>query len=143
MRAVAALAPPGTRVKAGDLAVVLDTTPGFVPQVIGPLVKAGWVRSIPGPSGGYVLTDGAAGLSVLTVVEAIDGPTDSGRCVVEDHACGGGPDGPCVLHAAWIEARATLTAALAATPAVPAAPAGKIAAAPPHDVPAFAVSESA
>ena len=28
-----------------------DATPGFIPQVIGPLVKAGWVRSEPGPTG--------------------------------------------------------------------------------------------
>ncbi len=115
---MAALAPAGTRVKAGDLAAALDTTAGFVPQVVGPLVKAGWVRSVPGPSGGYLLTADAAELSVLDVVEAIDGPTDTGRCVVEGHPCGSA-GAPCALHEAWGSARAALTAVLAAQPAVP------------------------
>lgn len=118
MQAIAALAPPGNRVKAGDLAAALDTTAGFVPQVVGPLVKAGWVRSIPGPTGGYTLTESAAPLTVLDVVEAIDGPTDSGRCVVEGHPCGSA-GAPCALHTAWADARAALTAALAAQHAVP------------------------
>lgn len=118
VRALAALAPPGNRVKAGELALALDTTPGFVPQVVGPLVKAGWVRSIPGPTGGYALTEDAVGRSVLEVVEAIDGPTDSGRCVIEGHPCGAA-GAPCALHAAWADARAALTTTLAATCAVP------------------------
>ena len=118
VRALAVLSPPGTRVKAGEMAEVLGTTPGFVPQVAGPLVKAGWVRSIPGPTGGYALTPAAAHVSVLDVVEAIDGPTDSERCVVEGHPCGSAGT-PCALHAAWAGARAALIEQLAGQPAVP------------------------
>ena len=44
------------RLKAHELAKALCSTPGFVPQVVGPLVRAGWVRSDPGPSGGYALS---------------------------------------------------------------------------------------
>ena len=83
MRALQLLA-VGDRVKAGALAEALATTPGFVPQVMGPLVKRGWVRSDPGPLGGYALVSSLEALSVLDVVEAIDGPTDEGRCVVAD-----------------------------------------------------------
>ncbi|WP_116114697.1 Rrf2 family transcriptional regulator [Austwickia chelonae] len=119
VRALAALAPPGTRLKAGDLATALDTTAGFIPQVIGPLVRAGWVHSIPGPTGGYVLSEAATHLSVLDVVEAVDGPTDTGRCVVEDHPCGS-TGAPCALHRAWSTARATLLDELATTPALSA-----------------------
>ncbi|GAB77958.1 transcriptional regulator, BadM/Rrf2 family [Austwickia chelonae] len=118
VRALAALSPPGTRLKAGELATALDTTAGFMPQVVGPLVKAGWVRSVPGPTGGYVLSESAITLSVLDVVEAIDGPTDTGRCVVEGHPCGSA-GAPCVLHRAWASSRAILRDELAATPALP------------------------
>ncbi|QQS01914.1 MAG: Rrf2 family transcriptional regulator [Austwickia sp.] len=118
VRAVAALAPAGRPVKAVDLAAALATTAGFVPQVIGPLVKAGWVRSIPGPTGGYALTDAASAASVLDVVEAVDGPTENGRCVVEGHPCGSA-GAPCALHAAWATSRAALLTDLARTPAVP------------------------
>lgn len=120
VRAVAALSPPGMRVKAGDLATALDTTPGFVPQVIGPLVKAGWVRSIPGPTGGYALAGSAANLSVLQVIEAVDGPTDTGLCVIEGHPCGTA-GAPCAVHAAWAACRTCLRAELARTPVVPPA----------------------
>lgn len=112
VRAVNLLA-DGRRLKATDLSDALDTTPGFVPQVIGPLVKAGWVRSDPGPTGGYVLVARPERLTVLDVVEAVDGPTDAGRCVVADRPCGRGPE--CALHSAWARARTALMDTLRTT----------------------------
>ncbi len=112
IRAMLALA-DGGRAKSAALAEVLDATPAFVPQVLGPLVKAGWVRSEPGPTGGYSLIVPLTDVSVLQVVEAIDGPTESGRCVVEDRPCGG--QAVCALHDAWALARRALTSSLGAT----------------------------
>ncbi|OYN96797.1 Rrf2 family transcriptional regulator [Enemella evansiae] len=103
------------RLKSGALAAALDTTPGFVAQVVNPLVKAGFVRSEPGPSGGYLLHPEAGRLSVLEVIEAVDGPTDTGQCVVVDRPCGGLT--PCVVHQAWSRARGALLHDLANTPA--------------------------
>jgi Rrf2 family protein len=102
VRATALLA-GGRQLKAAELADGLDATPGFAPQVVGPLVKAGWVRSDPGPKGGYVLLIPAEDLSVLEVIEAVDGPTDNGRCIVADVPCG--RERPCALHGAWTRAR--------------------------------------
>ncbi len=110
VRAMVALASADRRWKAGELAAALDTTIGFVPQVIGPLVKAGWVRSDPGPTGGYAARVRLDDLTVLDVIEAVDGPTDTGRCVIEDKPCGG--HHPCSLHDAWAHARDELTGAL-------------------------------
>ncbi len=107
------LAGSGTRWKAPALADALGTTHAFVPQVVGPLVKAGWVRSDPGPTGGYVSTVGLADVSVLAVIEAVDGATDAGRCVVADRACDG--DAPCSLHVAWGRARRELMGLLGGT----------------------------
>lgn len=104
------LAAAPDRMKAQALADALDTTTGFVPQVVGPLVKAGWVRSDPGPTGGYALQASLEQLSVLDVIEAVDGPTDDGRCVVADVDCDAGQ--PCVLHDAWTSARDELTDSL-------------------------------
>ena len=117
MQAIALLSPEGARLKAPEIAQSLGSTPGFVAQVVGPLVKAGLVRSTPGPTGGYSLSEHAAGASVLDVIESIDGPTETGRCVARDLPCG--VDGTCALHEAWAQARSTLTAVLAATPATP------------------------
>ena len=71
-----------------------------------PLAAKGWVRSDPGPTGGYQLTVDLADVSVLDVIEAIEGPSDSGRCVLEDRACGAAT--PCALHQPWQRARAQL-----------------------------------
>ena len=114
MRALRVLGDADGRTKGPALADALETTVGFVAQVVGPLVKAGWVRSDPGPTGGYVLTADLDHVSVLAVIEAVDGPTDTGRCVVADRACGGAS--PCVLHTAWAAGRAELVGALGGMP---------------------------
>ena len=103
----------GERLKAGALAHELGTTTGFVPQVVGPLVRAGWVRSVPGPTGGYTLAVDLAEVSVLQVIEAAEGPTHSGRCVVEDRPCDS--DRSCLVHDAWAGARHQLVRTLADT----------------------------
>lgn len=104
------------RLKAAELADTLGTTSGFVAQVVAPLVKAGWVRSVPGPTGGYTLSADAAELSVLDIIEAVDGPTATGDCVVEDRPCR--PDDGCPLHEAWSASRAVLLSTLGATSAL-------------------------
>lgn len=113
VRAMVLLGERGRRYKAPELAEALETTAGFVPQVIGPMVKAGWVRSDPGPLGGYVGAFALGDISVLAVVEAVDGATDDGRCVVADRPCDG--DAPCSLHVAWARARQELINALSGT----------------------------
>jgi DNA-binding IscR family transcriptional regulator len=66
---------------------------------------------VTGPTGGYEPVVNLDGLSVLEIVEAIDGPTDTGRCVVADRPCDATE--PCVLHVAWGRARRELVASLA------------------------------
>jgi Rrf2 family protein len=113
-RAVVVLARSGARVKSAALAASLDTTAGFVPQVLAPLVERGWVTSVPGPTGGYEAAVPLERLSVLDVIEAVEGPTATGRCVLADRPCGDG--GQCALHHPWARARAELLEELARTP---------------------------
>lgn len=101
------------RLKSGDLAEQLDTTTGFVPQVVGPLVRSGWVVSVPGPTGGYELAVDLADVSVHDVIEAAEGPTHSGRCVVIDRPCDS--EQACLVHDAWAETRQQLVHRLSAT----------------------------
>ena len=110
IRALALLTESTERVKASSLADTLGTTVKFVPQVIGPLVRAGWVQSDPGPTGGYRSVVGVGVVSVLQVIEAVDGATDVGRCVVADRPCLSAK--PCVLHVAWAQARTELVRVL-------------------------------
>lgn len=113
-RALIALATSGRRHKASELADVLDASPGFLSQAMTPIVNQGWVRSEPGRTGGYTAVASLDDLSVLDVVEAVEGPTDVTRCVLEDRPCAGGQR--CALHDAWAQARSHLLRDLAATP---------------------------
>jgi len=103
----------GERAKSAQLAQRLGTTAGFLTQVVSPLVAHGWVSSEPGPTGGYVAVVALDDLSVLDVIEAVEGPTETGRCVLEERTCAGG--GTCALHIPWSQARAQLVTELGRT----------------------------
>lgn len=105
-KAVLELNSLGRRAKSAELAELVGTTPGFLSQVLTPLVASGWVRSEPGPTGGYSIATDLEDLNVLDIIEAVEGPTDSGRCVLEDRRCS--DDTPCVMHHAWSRARRQL-----------------------------------
>jgi Rrf2 family protein len=99
--------------QAADLARDLSSTRQFIPQVLAPLVRAGWVISVPGPRGGYRLVADLNKCSLLDVIEIMEGPTDDGTCVL------GGPcrtGARCAAHEAWSEARGAVLERLAATP---------------------------
>jgi Rrf2 family protein len=113
-RALLALATTSERTKASQLASTVDASPGFLAQAMTPLVNQGWVRSDPGPTGGYTALIDLDELSVLDIVEAVEGATDSTACVLEDRLCAGG--GHCALHQAWARARTHLLHELAETP---------------------------
>jgi DNA-binding IscR family transcriptional regulator len=48
------------------------------------------------------------------VIEAVEGPTDTGWCVLESRTCG--EAGQCALHVSWASARADLLNSLSLTP---------------------------
>lgn len=109
-----ALSMSGERRKASELAEDLDTSPGFLSQAMTPMVNRGWVRSEPGRTGGYTAIAPLEELSVLDVLEAVEGQTDVTGCVLEDRDCSG--DDRCALHDAWAQARGHLLRDLAETP---------------------------
>lgn len=121
-RALLALAADGQRSKSSELAERIGTTAGFLSQAMSPLVRQGWVRSDPGPSGGYKATLDATKVSVLDVIEAVEGPTETGQCVLEGRPCPGAQQ--CALHKPWSSARTQLLANLAATSLMSLLPAG-------------------
>lgn len=101
------------RVKAKDLSETIGTTASFLPQVMAPLVRAGWVRSDRGPTGGYELAVPLAEISMLEMLETTEGPIDRSRCVLRGGMCSDGE--VCALHDAWFPARDSLLSKLGAT----------------------------
>lgn len=106
----------GERVAGSRLARRAGTTASYLPQVVAPLVRAGWVVSDRGPGGGYRLTAAARRASVLDVVDATEGPSGDGRCVLRDAPCPG--DEACPVHAVWRDVREMLERGLEEIPAV-------------------------
>ena len=99
---------------AKDLAPQLGTSPQYLPHVMRPLVENGWVASNTGPGGGYTLATDLDSVSVLQLIEAMEGPTDSGVCVLKGGPCDSTVR--CALHIPWTEARAALLTQLSETP---------------------------
>jgi Rrf2 family iron-sulfur cluster assembly transcriptional regulator len=115
MRALRELLHEQGQLAGGVLADRIGTTSPFLPQVLGPLVKAGWVESQPGPGGGYRLAVSLADVSLLEVVETVEGPTETGECVLRDGPCPGTES--CAVHEAWLSARTELKERLQAVSA--------------------------
>ena len=124
IRAMATLNEAGGRVSGKELAAAIETTTTFLAQVVTPLVRRGWVASQPGRTGGYELVVEAAELSVLDVIEAVEGPTDTKSCVLRAGQCSA--DNPCATHEAWSRARDALVNELAETPLTILSPHGVV-----------------
>jgi Rrf2 family protein len=114
LRALRHLERVGSRVKRPDLASAVGTTPDFLAQVMGPVVKAGWAASEPGRSGGYEIVVGTNDVSVLQLIEAMEGAPEDGQCVLGRGRCE--VEGRCALHDAWTRARGALLEELNQTP---------------------------
>lgn len=110
LEAMRALDETGGRIKGAELAKAIGTSTAFLAQVMTSLVRRRWVESVPGPSGGYVLAADPEQISLLELIETIEGPTDSTICVLEGRDCS--TSDKCAIHDAWVHARTELTNAL-------------------------------
>ncbi len=114
LKVVSVLADAGDRIKGADLADAIDTSTPFLAQVMTPLVRGGWVHSEPGRTGGYRLSDEPESISILELIEMVEGPTENDICALRGGACSA--EQKCAVHDAWVEARTGLMDALGATP---------------------------
>ena len=115
-RALNRLGDPGMKLSGAALSSSIGTTISFLPQVVAPLIDHGWVTSERGPGGGYALTDASLEASLFDVVEATQGPTINGKCVLRDQPCPGNES--CDMHAVWTTARDVLVEGLQNIPAI-------------------------
>lgn len=114
IRAITELRCAGEVMSGADLAQRVETSTAFLAQVVRPLAQQGWVTSQPGRSGGYEFVVDAGEISVLDVIEAVEGPTDTESCVLRSGECS--VDDPCATHDAWSRARSALIKELSAIP---------------------------
>lgn len=116
LRALKRLGAPGTKLSGAALSSSIGTTTTFLPQVVAPLIDHGWITSERGPGGGYALTDASLEASLFDVLEATQGATITGRCVLRDQPCPGSET--CDVHAVWTSARDVLVEGLQNIPVI-------------------------
>jgi Rrf2 family protein len=102
--------PPGSRPNRAILAEAGDIPEAFVGKILQSLTRAGFIDSQRGMKGGFSLTVAPERVTVLDVIEAIEGPTRLNACMVAGDSCG--RKGWCPAHRAWADAQDAMTGVL-------------------------------
>lgn len=114
VRAMLTLAPPEAGwLTAAELATLTAIPVSFVPQVMGDLVRAGYVTTRRGRRGGYAIARHPSEVSLLGIVEAVEGGGGRRSCVMRGGPCGAG-GAHCAVHDAFDGAGQAADGALAA-----------------------------
>ena len=84
----------------------MDIPVRFLPQVLADLQRAGLVAASPGRAGGYRLSRDAQSISLLEVIEAVEGDSRRRSCVLRGGPCGA--DGTCDVHDVFYQGQEAL-----------------------------------
>ncbi len=99
--------PPGSRVSREVLARAGEIPAHFLSKILQALVRAGLITSQRGVSGGFTLTRRPDEMTMLEVVEAIQGPIWLNQCVDPAQPCA--RQSWCAAHVVWVEAQEAVT----------------------------------
>jgi len=101
--------PSGEIVEAQTIANSQVVPMRFLLKIMPSLTKAGIVRSQRGVGGGYALARNPKDITLLDVVEAIEGPIYLNRCLINEDLCS--KQGPpcCKIHQALAEIQQRLS----------------------------------
>ncbi len=103
----------GRRAPTSEIAQEQHIPPSFLAKIVSQLSVAGVVQTSRGARGGVSLARTSDEISLLEVVEAIDGPIMLNECVFDSNACVFG--GNCPVQDVWCNAQETLVKTLRGT----------------------------
>ena len=89
-----------------DIAETQKIPPSFLAKIISQLSIAGLILTSRGAHGGVSLARPGSEISIMDVVESIDGPMMLNECTGSPHLCPFGDE--CPLHKIWCESRQEL-----------------------------------
>ncbi len=98
------------RFRARDVCERSGIPEAYTRKVLQSLVQGGFLKTVPGPGGGYELTRSPSALTLLEIIRAVDGEDTFDSCVLGLPNCDQG--NPCPLHRMWAEEKARLLAQL-------------------------------
>ena len=115
VRAVLHLSKLGNNQRAATSTVAEEQhiPPSFLAKIISQLSIAGLLHTSRGARGGVTLARDPKEITLLEVIEAIDGPIQLNECVGENGICSFGKD--CPLRPVWCEAQDELVKRLRGT----------------------------
>lgn len=115
VRAVLYLAQKGDdkRASTSQIAQEQQIPPSFLAKIVSQLSVAGLLQTSRGARGGVSLARSPELISLLEVVEAIDGPILLNECVDDNGSCTFGDD--CPMRPVWCDAQAELVHRLRTT----------------------------
>jgi Rrf2 family protein len=102
--------PPGQLVQICDISSEWGIPEGFLRKIIAQLSKDGLIRSQRGAGGGIQLSRPAVTLTLLDVVEAVEGKVFLNKCLIAPGTCH--LDLTCAVHTIWCDAQEALKAIL-------------------------------
>jgi Rrf2 family protein len=97
---------PGEKEATSKIAEEQEIPPSFLAKIISQLHIAGLINTSRGARGGVSLARAPKEISLLDVVEAIDGPITLNECVGDPDVCAFGDN--CPIHEVWCKAQAEL-----------------------------------
>jgi Rrf2 family transcriptional regulator, iron-sulfur cluster assembly transcription factor len=100
-------------VRGEDIAREEDLPQPFLSKILKILASRDILQSVRGPGGGFRLARGAEEITLLDIVEAIDGLSQFDECALGWKTCQ--DDKPCPLHNSWKQMRQGLREYLAKT----------------------------
>jgi Rrf2 family protein len=83
-----------------EIAAAVDVPPTFLAKIFQQFSKIGLVKSYRGTGGGFVLGRAPEKITLLEVVEAVEGTIIPNRCVVNTGDCS--RDATCNVHTVWV-----------------------------------------
>ncbi len=102
--------PPGTSVELSVISSESIIPESFLRKIAARLSKAGLILSTRGVGGGVALAKSASALTVLDVIEAVEGKMSLNKCLIGPKECG--LSEWCDVHILWGEAQQKLKEAL-------------------------------
>ena len=102
--------PSGARISRETLAQWTQVPVEFLGKVLQSLARARLINSHRGTKGGFELARAGSDITVLDVVEAIEGPLQLNICLAQDDQCG--RRWWCAGHMVWKEAQAAMAQVL-------------------------------
>lgn len=98
--------PEGKYAMVKNIAEESETPTHFLAKILQQLARKGFLRSSKGPTGGFTLRRPADEITVLEIVDAIDGLSEYQRCPSGMTECN--DEAPCGMHESWKALRSSI-----------------------------------